>query len=682
MILEKLEMKNFRQFRGLNSIEFSKESSKNITIIFGENGRGKTGIYRAIMYCLYGERRLSQDLETSKDDVYLVNLSSVREDAEAKQPTQAYVEIVFRHRDIKYTMRRSLIASWTKGKQREQDGEVKLLEEDASYDTKEYDHPGEIMGRIDGILDAKVREFFLFDGEKIETLTRVSHSSDIARAVRQLLNIDSIALAIKKLREIKKDLSDLIQKTATGNYGKCFHEKTQAEEKISDNEQRKTDLENEKDKANKHKEELEAKLKKYDGAKQKIEEKKALEEAVAEFEKSLQSQRSTLSGILSEIAPLLCFAAIDHVHSFIAQKQEKKEIPSQIRTELIKDLLQKKKCICGRIIDEESTECAVLMEWLKEVENTQRIGDSAMELYHNLAWFSGEETKKSIIKTAKSALSAYMTTETKKKKAVDAIESIMEDLGGTPNEDITTFSTQLEKTQNDIIRLQAEILNLEKENKGLQEQIDDLNVRIAKEEKENNIRGLNQIKRSLVEEAEKILAFAQDDYIKEIREKISVETAKNLRLFLDKESQGFFSAIEVDEKYALQIIDPHGAPFLANISAGQRQLLSLAFITALAQTAAAGHLPEMPLFMDTPFGRLSLEHRRNLINCIPNLCAQWVLLATDTELRREEADDLKQTGRLGQFYRLTTLPDNETKIELVETEKAIRQLNSGKEVKS
>jgi len=685
MILEKLEMKNFRQFRGINHVEFSKETDqKNITIIFGENGRGKTGIYRAIMYCLYGARRLSQDPESNKDDVYLVNMSSVLEDAESRQPTQAYVELIFRHRNVKYTMRRSLLASCTKGKQKEQDGDVTLLEEGATYDTKEYDDPDEIKEKIDTILDFKVREFFLFDGEKIEMLTRASdtHRNDIARAVRQLLNIDSIAAAIKILREIKKELDDLIKKTAKGNYGKYYHEKTQVADKISENEQRKLDLEDEKDKAARHKEELETKLKKYDGARQKIEEKKNLEETVNDSEKLLQSQRMNLAVMLSDVAPFLCCSAIDQVHAFIAQKQEKKEIPSQIRSELIKDLLQKKKCICGRPIEKNTPECAVLIEWLKEVESTQVIGDSAMKLLYELSPFSVEDGKKTVIKSAKSALSGYMTTENKKRKAEESILSIMEELGGIPNEDITSFTTQLNKTQDDIIRLQAEILNTEKENKNQQEQMEELNARIAKEEKEKNIRGLNQIKRNLAEEAEKRLVFAQDEYIKEIRSKISTETAKNLRIFLDRKSQGFFSAIEVDEKYSLQILDPHGTPFLANISAGLRQLLSLAFITALAQTAAAGNLPEMPLFMDTPFGRLSLEHRLNLINQIPDLCSQWILLATDTELRREEAEELKQTGRLGAFYRLTTLAENETKIELVETEKAIRQLNSGKEVKA
>jgi len=587
MILEKLEMKNFRQFRGLNCIEFSKETNKNITIIFGENGRGKTGIYRAIMYCLYGEKRLSQDPEANKDEVYLVNLTSVRDDSESKQPTLAHVELVFKHRETKYTMRRSLIATWTKGKQTEQEGEVRLLEEDLSYDTKEYDDPDVIKEKIDGMLDFKVREFFLFDGEKIETLTRASesHRTDIAKAVKQLLNIDSIALAIKKLKEIKKELNEQIQKTATGDYGKYLHEKTQADDKITENNQRKTDLEDEIEKATRHKEDLEAKLKKHAGAKQKIDEKKILEDDIVGYENELQTQRMTLSNSLSEVAPYLCFSTIKQIHSFLAQKVDKKEIPSQIRTELIKNLLQKKKCICGRPIDEKSTEYTVLMEWLKEVEGTQSIGDSAMELYHDLAEFSGTDGKKNVIATASRALSSYVTTCNKQVKAKEKIQSIMEDLGGTPDEDIASFSAQLEKTQNDILTLKAEILNIEEENKSLHDQIKGLNVQIENEEKKKNIKGLNQIKRKLVEDAEKILVTAQEEYIKEIRDIISDETANNLRLFLDKESQGFFTEIEVDEKYSLQIIDPHGAPFLANISAGQRQLLSLAFITALAQTA-------------------------------------------------------------------------------------------------
>ena len=61
MKLHKIELTNFRQFKGIQTIEFSHGPKENVSVIYGENGRGKTGIFRALMFCLYGDRSLSQD---------------------------------------------------------------------------------------------------------------------------------------------------------------------------------------------------------------------------------------------------------------------------------------------------------------------------------------------------------------------------------------------------------------------------------------------------------------------------------------------------------------------------------------------------------------------------------------------------------------------------------------------
>ena len=78
--------------------------------------------------------------------------------------------------------------------------------------------------------------------------------------------------------------------------------------------------------------------------------------------------------------------------------------------------------------------------------------------------------------------------------------------------------------------------------------------------------------------------------------------------------------------------------------------MSISFIAALAQVASKDSLLEMPLFMDTPFGRLSYEHRQNLIKHVPEFSSQWVLLATDTEFRKQEARLLKLGNRWGKFF--------------------------------
>ena len=53
MLIRKIDLCNFRQFKGEHSIEFSTDLEKNVTIIMGDNGTGKTTLAQAFMWCLY-----------------------------------------------------------------------------------------------------------------------------------------------------------------------------------------------------------------------------------------------------------------------------------------------------------------------------------------------------------------------------------------------------------------------------------------------------------------------------------------------------------------------------------------------------------------------------------------------------------------------------------------------------
>lgn len=675
MILDKLEMVNFKCFRGKNTIEFGRED-KNITVVYGENGRGKTCIYRAIMFCLYGERQLSQDAHTSKDELFLVNTNSVRESEDTSEPTEAYVELVFRHHGTKYTVRRSVYATFINNKQKEQEGDVRLFFQKESGDTTTYEDSKTIKEMIDDVLDSRVREFFLFDGERIETLTKASEEQRLAigKAVKQLLNIDSLKSAISILFEKRKQLISLIQKNAKGEHKKLLIERSECEQKQSDNLSQIENCEEQISHALIRKEEYENKLKKFAGVQQKIQDKESCEDQVKDVIESLKSQRYLISSSLSDAASLLCIDALEDVFQCIDGKKKNKEIPSRIRKELIDELLKKRQCICGRPIDKDTPECEILHQWLKDIAQSQEMNDNAIELWGHLSHVVSN--KSSIYHTSSTALTTYMNLRKKKSKLEDQIAKIQEEIGSDIREDVNSFAGLLKQCETDITNLTAKKINIEKENGELQAKIDDLNFKIEKEEKEQEKRGINETKEELLSKAKGILEQIQSEYIKEIRKKMATETTDNFRLFLDEKSKEKFSHVELDDKYSLQVYDLYDVPYLAIISAGERQLLSLAFITALAQTATNGRLYEMPLFMDTPFGRLSLEHRTNLIQNIPNMCAQWILLATDTELRREEAGDLQKTGRLGAFYRLVRLTNTESRIERIDTKDALKLLNS------
>ena len=66
MQLKSIKLENFRQFRN-ESMEFAQgDDGRNVTIILGENGTGKTTFAQAFSWCLYGETDFKDKTVLSK----------------------------------------------------------------------------------------------------------------------------------------------------------------------------------------------------------------------------------------------------------------------------------------------------------------------------------------------------------------------------------------------------------------------------------------------------------------------------------------------------------------------------------------------------------------------------------------------------------------------------------------
>lgn len=91
MLLESIKLENFRQFRN-ESIDFAQgQDGKNVTIIIGENGTGKTTFAQAFFWCMYGETEFS--------DKNMLN-KMVANDLTPGQEASVRVELKLKHGSV------------------------------------------------------------------------------------------------------------------------------------------------------------------------------------------------------------------------------------------------------------------------------------------------------------------------------------------------------------------------------------------------------------------------------------------------------------------------------------------------------------------------------------------------------------------------------------------------------
>ena len=199
MLLQSIELKNFRQFIN-EKIDFSVDPDRNVTLIIGENGTGKTTFAQAFFWCLYGE--------TDFTDKVLLN----REEASNLLPDQNItVKVVLklihgsagyeitRTQDYKKTYSNKIVSSNTV---------LNIAVKNAEGNTRHL-KPLECETEIKKILPKELANYFFFDGERIEKMSKEiaggKKSSGFSNAVMGLTGLQGILEALKHLAPTRMD---------------------------------------------------------------------------------------------------------------------------------------------------------------------------------------------------------------------------------------------------------------------------------------------------------------------------------------------------------------------------------------------------------------------------------------------------------------------------------------------
>lgn len=211
MTIREIELNNFRIYKGKNKIELFPDENKNIIIVSGNNGFGKTTFLMSLVWCLYGKNMGKVDELYRKEidekggySKYIGNSLNFAAQKEGK--TRFSVSVTFTDVEIPDTPCTEITITRSYDSATNYDDELEILIDGRKNDlftgTKEEITKEEEIFIRDYILPIEIAKFFFFDAEKIVSFAQINtpeQRKDLSLAYSQVLGI-------QKYEDLKNEL--------------------------------------------------------------------------------------------------------------------------------------------------------------------------------------------------------------------------------------------------------------------------------------------------------------------------------------------------------------------------------------------------------------------------------------------------------------------------------------------
>jgi DNA sulfur modification protein DndD len=506
---------------------------------------------------------------------------------------------------------------------------------------------------IDQALPINAKQYFLFDGEKINQLTKPEHDADIKEAVRNILQLPAIERARKHLRNINKEFLAKLRKTAKNvNEEVLFEAKQEIDQGIELARQAENDSNLKLSQVRELKTKIEQDLRKQTAVKEKTKRRDDLQRSYTACEAGIKSNRGRVAETLASSSLILCGKLVNKTAGLLEKRREKIHIPPGIREPFIMDLIETGKCICGNDLSEGSDGKCRIEQFMNETRASTRIAEEISEIMADLGQV--KRMSNELPEVLKKNLADWMRAVEELEDIAGRLEDVHRELEKTGDTDIEKLAKGLRECENDERRIQRELAEINLKIKELKAHATRIEQELKRVTRSKSASGELARLSKLAEMSVDVFDNVYEEFARRKREAIAEELKVIFDRLIWKKDQ--FPDVSLTENYTLEVYDRYGSPCREELSAGERQILSLSFITAMAFVTGG----TIPLIMDTPFGRLSAEHRNNIVGAIPQLTNQWVLLVQDEEVSEEMLEILR--SRVGKEYQLS-FEDGCSKIE-------------------
>lgn len=636
MKLLSIRLCNFRQFYGKTPEIILASGKQNTTIVHGNNGAGKTTLLNAFTWVLYEQFTAafsSPDLLINKRAIFEAAIGS---------SVNCWVELQFDRENKRYQIKRQCYATRDKDNkiQYSQSKFFMLVAEDDGRWYPPLEQPDDIINRI---LPQSLHQYFFFDGEHIDRIFRVSQKSNIAEDTKELLGVKVLDRAIDHLKNAKKTLQDELTEIGDADIQKLLRSQSKLEREKEELQQRQEEIIKFLAQQDLFKKTLSDRLLELGGANELKQLKEQLEKQESSLRQNLLEAKKKIARSLSNggYSIFLNKIVLDY-HTFLAELRQKGELPSGIKQDFVRQLLERKRCLCGLELTQGSNAYERVQEWLERAgmadreEEAIRLESGAIALEKQAQVFWQE------IDIEQANINDWRMTLARIENELDNLRNKFRN---DTNEDIKTIQKQIDELEDtskeSILEQGANQHQLEAIDKKLEELAKQIVKQKVKEEKQRL--------------AQRRITASQDAIARLIEVKSRLE--KQFRLSLETRVREIFQSISftpylprISKDYEVTLVEnTSGIAIPVAASTGENQILSLSFIGGIIDrvrewsqknTLMGLDSSTFPIVMDSPFGSLDEIYRRQVAKSIPQLANQLIVLATKTQWRGELEEEI------------------------------------------
>ena len=658
MKIDRINIKNFRSYRDSSDITLDQNNYKNIFVIAGKNGFGKTSFLTALVWAFYGKLFTQVENKYKKDvqkhggyNNYLktqFNNSSKNNLNTRNKNDEINVEIDLSEITIPSIHCDSVKIKRSYNINTEKESLQLLIDDQENELTKEVGYDVFIN---DFILPREIAKFFFFDAEKIVELAEAKTKDEL----RTLSKAYSEVLGIKKYEDLKYNLETLIsnlkRKGISNEERKKLDDLKSKDHQLAEiidlnkEQQRKidqslSDLKQEKDS-------LQEKLIR-EGTAITLEELNYIKEQLIIYKKQDRQIKADLKDYYELLPFLIAKNQVKKLYErLVEENQMKNKADNQeVFENEINSIYNALKNDLDDLVKNEEDQKS-LLNWF-EKQRKQKIKQKKTQQQKILFEFSDQEFREF------ESFYNYLKGDFKKQ---------LEDLQQKHKEVkyyISKYSRKIKEYENKgdnyLVKeirvkkknISSEIDKLEKQKTTLAEKYGEENTKLISNRKviseyENRF---NLFEKDLKKyNTTKTLLQKIDHLIKKIKEekKYSLQASikEGLNTLMHKES--FISEVNViikNEIMDIELLDQQGNTLeKENLSKGEQQLYATALLNALVEESGI----KFPVIIDSPLQKIDKQHSENIIkDFYPKLSNQVIVLPLlEKELSKEEFEMMK-----------------------------------------